>query len=46
MKIKSLLGCTLLTAFTLISCNNDDNVGAGTENEKIIINSDVQAIVG
>ena len=29
MKIKSLLGCTLLTAFTLISCNNDDNVGAG-----------------
>lgn len=44
MKIKSLLGCTLLAALTLISCNNDDNVGTGTENEKIIINSDVQSL--
>ena len=44
MKFKSLLGCMLLVAFTLTSCSNDDNTEAGNENEKIIINSDVQSL--
>lgn len=44
MKFKSLLGCMLLAAFTLTSCSNDDNIEAGNENEKIIINSDVQSL--
>lgn len=34
----------MLAAFTLTSCNNDDNARAGYENEKIIINSEVQSL--
>lgn len=44
MKIRSLLGCALITAVGITSCNSDDNVGPGNENEKIIINSDIQSL--
>lgn len=44
MKMKSLLGCTLVAMLILTSCSSDDNVSVENENRKIIINNDVQSL--